>query len=436
MNILNAKNFITTNDFREICTKLYGTSNEIFEQAKSRYLSAIEKFEKIYSKNSNLEDNQTKDIHIFSASGRTEIGGNHTDHQHGCVLAAAVNLDAIGVVNFHNDKVIRVTSEGFESFSVNLDNLSVQKNETGSAAIVRGIVASFEKIGVKVYGFDLYTTSDVACGSGISSSAAFETLIGTIIDSYYNQNNAGSVEIAKIGQFAENVYFGKNSGLMDQMVSSVGGLVFIDFNDTETPIIDNFKYDFESKGYCICITDTKGSHADLTDDYVAIRAEMESVAAFFGKQYLRQVDETEFWENISEIRKSKKCSDRAINRAIHFFNDNKRAKQEADALKSDNLETFLKLVQQSGDSSIILLQNLYSISNPTNQELLLGITVSKKILEEKGAVRVHGGGFAGTIQAFVPNEKLESYMQQMNKLFGKDSCKKINIRSVGGIKIL
>jgi galactokinase len=279
----------------------------------------------------------------------------------------------------------------------------------------------------------MYSTSDVLCGSGISSSAAFETLVGTIIDIHYNEGKAGAVEIAKIGQYAENVYFGKNSGLMDQMVSSVGGLVSIDFNDTEKPLIKNFNFDFDSKGYSICVTDTKGSHANLTGDYVAIRNEMEQVAAFFGKSYLRQVEEKDFYENISKIRKT--CSDRAVIRATHFFDDNNRAIQEAKALMNDDLEEFLKLVQESGDSSATLLQNLYSLSSPTKQEIPLAIMMSKKILNGKGAVRVHGGGFAGTIQAFVPKEVEAEYISKMNNIFGEGSCHKLRIRPVGGTKI-
>ena len=239
-----------------------------------------------------------KNIRIFSAPGRTEIGGNHTDHQNGCVLAAAVNLDVIAVVAFHQDGVIRIKSEGYEPFTVKLSDVSTQSGKTGTAAIVCGIAAKFMDMGVEIGGFDLYCTSDVLCGSGISSSAAFETLIGTIIDSYYNDNKAGAVEIAKIGQFAENVYFGKNSGLMDQMVSSVGGLVFIDFSDTEQPKVEGFSCDFEEYGYCLCITDTKSSHADLTDDYTAIRNEMENIAKHFGKSHLRFVNELLFYNEI------------------------------------------------------------------------------------------------------------------------------------------
>ena len=288
-------------------------------------------------------------------------------------------------------------------------------------------------MGVKIGGFDLYCTSDVICGSGISSSAAFETLIGTIIDTYYNDNKAGAVEIAKIGQFAENVYFGKNSGLMDQMVSSVGGLVFIDFSDTEQPKVECFSCDFEEYGYCLCITDTKSSHADLTDDYTAIRNEMENIAKHFGKTHLRFVNELLFYNEIPKLRET--CSDRAIIRATHFFEENNRAKFEASALKDGNFESFLELVRQSGRSSEAYLQNHYSCSDPENQAITLAVMLSRRFLGNSGAVRVHGGGFAGTIQAFVPVGLVDDYINEMNRIFGEKSCTKMKIRPVGGVEI-
>ena len=375
-----------------------------------------------------------KNIRIFSAPGRTEIGGNHTDHQNGCVLAAAVNLDVIAVVAFHQDGVIRIKSEGYEPFTVKLSDVSTQSGKTGTAAIVCGIAAKFMDMGVEIGGFDLYCTSDVLCGSGISSSAAFETLIGTIIDSYYNDNKAGAVEIAKIGQFAENVYFGKNSGLMDQMVSSVGGLVFIDFSDTEQPKVEGFSCDFEEYGYCLCITDTKSSHADLTDDYTAIRNEMENIAKHFGKSHLRFVNELLFYNEIPKLRET--CSDRAIIRATHFFEENNRAKFEASALKDGNFEYFLELVRQSGRSSEAYLQNHYSCSDPENQAITLAVMLSRRFLGNSGAVRVHGGGFAGTIQAFVPNDLLDEYKAEMESIFGKGNCYVLIIRPVGGARVM
>ena len=425
MNIRDVLQKIENNAYTKTFQKLYGTSEDVLQHQKQRYLDAVQKFTQLYPKR--------KAIRIYSAPGRTEIGGNHTDHQHGCVLAAAVNLDAIAVVAFHRDGVIRVKSEGYDAFTVNLNDLSIQPTETGTAAIIRGIAAKFSGMGAEIGGFDMYCTSDVLSGSGISSSAAFETLIGTIIDSYYNDSKAGAVEIAQIGQFAENIYFGKKSGLMDQMVSSVGGLVSIDFYDTQNPEIERFDFDFEEHGYCLCITDTKGSHANLTDDYVAIRSEMESVAAYFGKPYLREVSEIAFYDAIPKLRET--CPDRAILRASHFFTENSRALQEADALKSENLGEFLRLVNESGESSAQLLQNLYSTSQPTKQEIPLAIMMSKRILNGAGAVRVHGGGFAGTIQAFVPLELADRYTEEMNRIFGENACQMMRIRPVGGVEI-
>ena len=426
MNIFNTLQSIENNDYSKTFEKLYGTSEEQLKYQKQRYRDAVENFAKLYP--------DRNDIRIFSAPGRTEIGGNHTDHQNGCILAAAVNLDIIAVVGFHNDGVIRVKSEGYDEFTVNLNDISMQAGNKGTAAIVSGIAARFMDMGAEIGGFDLYCTSDVKSGSGISSSAAFETLIGTIIDTCYNDNKAGAVEIAKIGQFAENVYFGKNSGLMDQMVSSVGGLVYIDFYEKDKPEIDSFKFDFEEFGYCLCITDTKSDHINLNNDYSLIRNEMESIAARFGKPRLRYVSEVSFYNAIPELRET--YSDRAILRTAHFFEENNRAHAEAQALKDYNIRYFLELVRQSGESSANLLQNLYSCSNPEKQAIPLAIMMSRKLLGDNGAVRVHGGGFAGTIQAFVPNDLAESYISEMNRIFGEDSCTKMRIRPVGGVEII
>jgi len=425
MKIEEIKRKLTQDGFLPMFETLYGTKKEVLAAQKARFEKAVERFEELYP--------GREDISLFSAPGRTEIGGNHTDHQHGCVLAAAVQLDVIGVVAFHEDGVIRVCSEGYRPFTVDLSDFAVQEGEKGSAAIVRGIVSRFAALGAKVGGFDVYCTSDVLSGSGISSSAAFETFIGTIIDTHYNAGKAGAVEIAKIGQYAENVYFGKKCGLMDQMASSVGGLVFIDFGDTEAPIIEPFAFDFEQAGYCICVTDTGGNHVNLTPDYVAVREEMESVAAYFGKEYLRQADEEEFYRELPKLRGT--CSDRALLRAVHFFGDNRRAREEAEALRDGNVEKFLSLVQESGDSSEAFLQNLYSTSAPTEQAIPLGVMVSKRVLAGKGAVRVHGGGFAGTIQAFVPLELTEAYVKEMERVFGEGACYVFRIRPVGGAEV-
>ena len=426
MNRENMIHKIKQDVFLPVFRQLYGTKETVLAAQKERYIKAIERFTELYP--------AREEISVFSAPGRTEIGGNHTDHQHGCVLAAAVQLDAIAVVSFHEEGVIRIHSEGYGSFSVELSDLTVQAEEKGSKAIVRGIVSRFSEMGVLVGGFDVYSTSDVLAGSGISSSAAFETLIGTVIDLHYNDGKAGAVEIAKIGQYAENVYFGKKCGLMDQMASSLGGLVFIDFDDTESPKVDSFSFDFEQAGYCICVTDTGGNHVNLTPDYVAVRSEMEEIAAQFGKEYLRQVDEEEFYRDLPKLRKI--CSDRAVLRAAHFFGDNRRAREETEALRANDIGRFLFLVRESGDSSANLLQNLYSASVPKEQGIPLGIMVSKRVLGEKGAVRVHGGGFAGTIQAFVPLELTEAYVEEMNRTFGKGSCYVFRIRPVGGTEVM
>lgn len=426
INYRKFKEQLSEGAFDKVLKTLYGSCEQTISRQKQRYSDAVDRFRECFP--------DSEEISVFSAPGRTEIGGNHTDHQHGCVLAAAVNLDIIAVVSFNNMGVIRLQSEGHSPNNVGLSDLSVQNSEKGdSSALIRGIASKFCDMGVEVRGFDAYTTSDVLSGSGLSSSAAFEVLIGTIIDRHYNNGKVGAVEIAKIGQYAENEYFGKKSGLMDQMVSSVGGLVSIDFHDTGNPKIQSFPFDFKNAGYCLCVTDTKGSHADLTDDYVAIRSEMENVAAQFGKAYLRDVNENDFYGAIPQLRE--KCSDRAVLRTAHFFDENRRAVQESNALSDGNMDDFLELVKQSGESSANLLQNLYSCSQPSEQALSIGIMLSKRILGEKGALRVHGGGFAGTIQAFVPTDKVNEYVSEMNRIFGDGSCYVLRIRSLGGVEI-
>ncbi len=404
--------------------KIYKPDN--IENQKKRYIKAVEKFSELYP--------ECKDIHVYSASGRTEITGNHTDHQHGCVIAGAVDLDAVAVASFNNENIIRIKSEGYKEFSVSLDDLEIRENKNSSSEIVRGICARFIQKGIKIGGFDMYTTSDVIGGSGISSSACFETLIATALNCFYNNSKLNAVEIAKIGQYAENVYFGKKSGLMDQLVCSAGGFVFLDFENTENPKIEKINFDLSETGYELIITDTMGNHSDLTDDYVAVRNEMESVAEYFGKKVLREVDEKQFWENIPDIRK--KTSDRAVLRAVHFFADSKRAEEERNALSENRFDDFLKLVNESGESSIELLQNLYSCRKPTEQAIPLAIMTAKKILDGKGAVRVHGGGFAGTVQAFVPSELSEIYQSEMNRIFGENSCYILTVRPYGGIEII
>lgn len=420
-------NQLNNSGFKEELSVLYGADANVLYTQRHRYIKAIERFTEIFP--------EREDVHLFSAPGRSEIGGNHTDHQRGCALGAAVDLDVVAVVAFHEEGVIRLYSEGYDMTEIDLADLDVHENEKGkSIAIVRGIAARFAQMGVKIGGFDAYSVSDVLSGSGLSSSAAFETLVGTIIDVQYNDGKAGEIEIAKIGQYAENVYFGKGSGLLDQMVCSVGGFVFLDFRDAEQPVVEKHSFDFAKAGYNLCITDTKGSHSDLTDDYVAVPSEMKQVAAYFGKEVLREVDEKEFFQAIPALRG--KCSDRAILRAMHFFGENNRAIAEADALDRGDLERFFTLYHQSADSSADLLQNLYATKKPLEQGIPLAIAVSKSVLGNDASVRVHGGGFAGTIQAFVPLDQTEAYREKMDALFGAGSCYVLRIRPVGGVKIV
>ncbi|MCD8221149.1 MAG: galactokinase [Clostridiales bacterium] len=426
MKVSEYKEYLDQGVYDEKLKSLYGDT--AVQSQKDRLKAAVENFRKKFPEYADAP------IEVFSAPGRTEIGGNHTDHQHGCVLAAAVHLDALGVVHFHEEPVIRLHSEGYPMETVSLADLSVRDVEMEtSAALIRGIAAGLVGRGYRVGGFDAYVTSDVPGGSGLSSSAAFEILIGTILNEGYNDNAVSAVDLAKIGQYAENVYYGKKSGLMDQAASSVGGLVFMDFADTENPKITAHEPCFEKFGCAICVTDTKGSHSDLTDDYTQITNEMRAVAKLFGCEFLRGVNEGTFYSRLEWIRKS--CSDRAILRAMHFFDENRRAEQESEALAERNMERFLELVRASGDSSANLLQNLYSTKNPTQQNIPLALAVSRHVLHGDYAVRVHGGGFAGTIQAFVPMKQVEYYVREMERLFGEGACCVLRIRGVGGVKL-
>lgn len=424
MNINNIKDNINSSASDKLFSELYGSQTD---RQKKRYCEAVDEFKKIFP--------DYDDVSVYSAPGRTEIGGNHTDHQNGQVLAAAVNLDIIAIAAFHDEPVIRIKSKGFEMDTIDISDLSVKENEKGkSSALIRGIVSRFEQLGYKTGGFDAYTTSDVLKGSGLSSSAAFEVLIGTILSEHFNGGRISPVEIAVISQYSENEYFGKKSGLMDQMVSSVGGFAYIDFKNPQNPEIKKIDCDFDKTGYTLCISDTKGSHSDLTDDYVAIPYEMKQIAEFFGKSVLREVDESEFYRCIPKIREN--ISDRAILRSAHFFAETKRAEAEAKSLENNDFNEFLRLVNQSGKSSYQLLQNAYSCKNPAGQGIPLGIMVSERVLDGKGAVRVHGGGFAGTVQAFVPDSLVNDYSNEINRIFGKNSCHIMHIRPYGGLCII
>ena len=411
-------------------TRLYAADEKALEKQKARYIQALEQFALYYGTD--------REAALYSAPGRTEIGGNHTDHNHGVVLAGAVNLDVIAVVSKNEDGFIRIKSYGFDSqFVVDLSDLTPHENEFGSSdGLIRGVAAGIAKEGGQVGGFDAYFTSDVLQGSGLSSSAAFEVMIGAILRGEYNGNDMetfSQVEIAKISQYAENVFFGKPCGLMDQTACAVGGVITIDFKDNAHPVVNQVPFDLAGQGYALCISDTKGSHADLTDDYAAIRREMESVAEFFGKNVLREVDEADFYANIAKIRPV--TGDRAVLRAAHFYADSRRARQLYEAIQDNRFQDFLKLIVEGGHSSFEYNQNAYSLSNYKEQGVSIGLAVSQKILAGRGAWRLQGGGFAGTIQAFVPLDLLETYRSTIDSVFGEGSCYVLSVRNYGAVPV-
>jgi len=372
---------------------------------------------------------------LFSGPGRTELAGNHTDHQHGHVLCASVDLDILACAAPNELGRVRIHSQGYPMVEVSLDDLSPKKEEVNtSAALVRGVAAKLEKMGYKLGGFDAYAVSDVLSGSGLSSSAAYEILVGVIFNHFYCGGQIDAITLAKVGQFAENVYFGKPCGLMDQMGASVGGAVAIDFNDPADPVVERICFDFDKSGHDLCIVDTGSSHGDLTGDYAAITQEMGAVAAHFGKTVLRDVPLEDFHAALPALRPA--YGDRAVLRAMHFYADDRRAAQEADALRQGNFESFLNMVNASGLSSSLRLQNTWSISDPRQQAIPLALTVGGYLLDGMGAIRVHGGGFAGTIQAWVPEERLTLFKDGMEALFGAGKCHMLHIRSVGGCVVL
>ena len=370
----------------------------------------------------------------FSAPGRTEIGGNHTDHQHGCVLAAAINLETVADVTFNGTDKIFVQSEGYPSFYVDLTDLTVHEEEANTtAALVRGVVAAFVERGAKVKGFDMNVSSNVLPGSGLSSSAAFEVLVGTICNELFFDKQLSAVEIAQIGQYAENVYFGKPCGLMDQTASSVGSMVFIDFNETQQPKVEKIDFDFQKAGYDLCIIDSGADHADLTDEYAAITRELKALCAYFGKEYLRQIPEFDFMAALPELRKQ--VSDRAILRAMHVYRENDRVVSQAMALKAGAVDTFLRLAKESGHSSWMYMQNINPTGAVDTQPVAYALSLCDTLLRGRGAYRVHGGGFAGTVQAFVPHDMLETFKQTIEANLGEGSCHVLNVRPYGGIRI-
>ena len=369
----------------------------------------------------------------FSAPGRTEIGGNHTDHQRGRVLAGAVNLETVAAVKVNGTNVIRIQSEGYPLSVVDLGELSVVDAEANTTpALIRGVASRFTELGCKVEGFDAFVTSTVLPGSGLSSSAAFEVLVGTIINHLFFEGKVSAPEIAMIGQYAENVYFKKPCGLMDQTASAVGNLVTIDFFDKQNPVIEPVDFDFASCGHALVIVDSGADHADLTDEYAAITNELKSVCAYFGKDVLTQIDEAEFYQNLAELRKV--CGDRAVLRSMHFYAENTRVVKQVEALRNGDFDAFLKLICESGHSSYMYLQNVIPSGYTAHQDVAVALGLCAHALNGRGAYRVHGGGFAGTVQAFVPYDLLEQFVKTLDGALGQGACHVLNIRPHGGVE--
>lgn len=411
--------------FGETLTHLYGAEGR--ERARTRCAEVMEGFEKSFGYPAEA---------LFSAPGRTEIGGNHTDHQRGCVLAAAVDLDILAAAAGNGSGVIRVLSQGYPMTEVALDELTPREDEVNtSAALIRGVAARMSEMGcdLRNRGLDVYMTSTVPKGSGLSSSAAYEVLMGTMLNELFWEGRCTPVELAQIGQYAENVFFGKPCGLMDQTASSVGGVVFIDFADTDHPVVEKVDVDLHAYGYALCILDSGAGHEGLTDEYRAITDELAAVCRVCGKAVLREVPEAEFLARLPELRAS--AGDRAVNRAFHVYAENRRAKAEKEALEQGDFEGFLTLVRESGRSSAMYLQNIIPTGSAAAQELMVTIALCERILEGRGAVRVHGGGFGGTAQAFVPLDRLETFKRETEAVLGQGRCHTVMIRPAGGVRL-
>ncbi len=394
-----------------------------------RFIAAIDSFVELYG-----EDG---DIAIFSVPGRSEILGNHTDHNRGCVLAGAIDRDIIAVASKNNENVIKFKSEGYEPTLINLceiDNPDNFENYT-SDALIAGLAKGFKNSSCNIGGYNAYATTEVLKGSGISSSAAFEVMIGNIFNYLYNEGKVSNVEIAKLSQFAENEYFGKPCGLMDQMACAVGGFVYIDFEDPKNPIVDPIDFSLTKAGYSLCIVNTGGNHADLNDDYASVPYEMKAVAKYFGRDVLRGLTEEDIISKIADMRET--IGDRAIMRALHFIRENERVGNAAKALKASDMDAFLNAVIDSGSSSFKYLQNVFTTVNVKEQGLSLALALTEGYLSKMGgcAWRVHGGGFAGTIQVFIKNEYVDGYISLMNSVFGEDSAMNLKIRPVGACKL-
>jgi galactokinase len=402
------------------------------QQARDRAAHVVEGFQTTFC------PDESAPVALFSGPGRTEIGGNHTDHQHGRVLCGSVDLDILACAAPNGSGQIRVCSEGYPQLTVEISDLLPRDEERNtSAALIRGVMAKIQELYPAQSprrGIDVYCVSNVLSGSGLSSSAAYETLLANVLNYYWCDRQLDAIQIAKIGQYAENIYFGKPCGLMDQMGSSVGGAVSIDFADPAAPVVEKVDYDFTRSGHALCIVDTGSCHADLTDDYADITREMGSVAAHFGQRFLRDVPEADFRAALPSLRV--RCGDRAVLRALHFYDDDRRAVEEAQALAAGDFPRFLSIVNASGLSSSLHLQNTWSIADPKQQAIPMSLAIGRELLEGTGAIRVHGGGFAGTIQAFVPNEKLTAFKSGMEALLGAGKCHVLHIRPQGGCLVV
>ena len=403
---------------------LYGDGEDVIEKQKGRYAALIRRHAELFG--------EKPDVQLISAPGRTEIGGNHTDHNNGRVLAAAVNLDALCAASPRDDMTVRFYSEGYDPIELDLSDLSVRMDEEGTTkALIRGVAGGMQQNGYRIGGFDAAVTSTVAGGSGLSSSAALEVMLTGVFDSLFNRFEMPYVLRAQISQMAENRYFGKPSGLLDQMASAAGGLVTVDFRDTEKPEVEPISYDFAKRGYALVVVATGGSHANLTDQYAAIPAEMKQVAACFGKQVLRGLTMEQLTGGLPLLRQT--VSDRAIMRAIHFIRENDRVPEQVAALKEDRIEDFLQLIIDSGRSSYMYLQNVFADNR--DQSLSLALCLAEMMLKGRGAWRIHGGGFAGTTLNFVPTDLVDSFVTVMNSAFGENACFVLNIRPAGAARI-
>ncbi len=430
MNAQTLKENILSGALDVRLAKLYGSDESVLASQRARYAALIDEFASRYGAD--------RDIALFSVPGRSELSGNHTDHNHGCVIAGSIDLDIIAVAAKNEDSTVRIKSEGFPEDVVDIDSFNTP-NEARfgkSDALIAGVADGFRARGYKVGGYDACTTSSVLKGSGLSSSAAFENMVGLMLSHFYNEGIVDFVTLAQISQYSENKFFGKPCGLMDQVACAAGGIVSIDFADTAAPIVEKVDFDLTEAGYCLCIVNTGGNHADLTPDYAAVPAEMKAVAAELGATVLRETDREALMKNIAALRE--KVGDRAILRALHFFAENDRVAEQKSALKSGDLEKYFAGVLSSGRSSFCYLQNVYTTANVEEQGISLALNLCESFLsklDRPTAWRVHGGGFAGTVQAYVPTENAQDFVKLLESVFGEGSCYLLHIRLSGAVKV-